>query len=316
MKIMKKMFLLLFVICFSAHLFGQGNNIYKNKSTFESVVKSNDIEKLKALDFVDSEFLNFKDFGTKPIAIAIQETGNKEIIDYLIEKGADLKNVDMWNGSALSYIPYYWYMKNRGNYGPDPFRSKICKIRYYKSNPDVEKNIDLAKYLLSKGAELESKNKGQSPWELVVKHNELDILKFYVEYNNNEIPEEMHSVVMMEACDQKNYDIVKYLLEIGVSGNQEDKNNFAALARAADSPEIAKLLLENGAKINKVGYLGTTPIMHAAREGCVEVVKLFIDNGADISIKSNKGYDAIKYAKKFNDKETKDEIITLLKNAK
>ncbi len=313
---MKKLFLILFVISISAHLFGQGNDIYKKLSTFESVVKLNDIEKLKELDFVDNEFLNFKEFYIKPIATAIRETGNKDIIDYLIEKGADLKNVDKWNGSALTYIPYYWYMENRGDYGPDPFRSQICKTRYYRSNPDVEKNIQFAKYLLSKGAELSHNREKENPWELAVKHNELDILKFYVEINNNKIPEEMHSPLMMEACDQKNYDIVTYLIEMGVNGDQEDKSNFAALARASDSPEIAKLLLANGAQINKIGYAGTTPIMHAAREGCVEVVKLFIENGADVSVKSNKGYKAINYAKKFNNRETKDEIITLLKNAK
>lgn len=313
---MQKLFSVLLLACISTQLLGQPDKIYKQKSKFESVLELNDIEKLKELDFIDSTFLNFEGFYTRPIAIAILETGNKEIINYLIEKGADLKNVDKGNGSALSYIPYYWYMKNRYDYGPDPFRSGICKIRYYKSNPDIEKNIKLANYLLSKGATLETNSERENPWVLVVRHNELDILKFFVEYNNNIIPEEVHAAVMMEACDQKNYDIVKYLLENGVSGEQKNEKDFTALARASDSPEIAKLLLENGAQINKIGYHGTTPIMHAAREGCVESVKLFIEHGADVSIKSNRGYTAKKYAKKFNNKGTKDEIISILKHAK
>jgi len=268
---MRKLFLTLIVFCLSLQLFGQNDSYLKKLSKFKTTIKLNDVEKLKELDFVNSEFLNHKDFGVKPIAFVILETGNKKMIEYLISKGADLNNVNNKNGSAFTYIPYYWYLKYRNDYGPkiDALTKLPCKTRYYKKNIDVNKNLDLAKYLHSKGALLNCNQESYNPWVLTVKYDELDILKFFVKINDNKIPEKLHAKLMLEACTKRNYDFVKFFIDTGMSGDQEDENKFSAIARAANSPKITRFLFKNGAKINKIGYLGTTPIMHASRDGCV-----------------------------------------------
>ena len=60
--------------------------------------------------------------------------------------------------------------------------------------------------------------------------------------------------------------------------------------------EAVKGLIVAGADINKKS-IGMTPLMYAARYNKVEIVKYLIANGADLKIKSNKGYTALKYAK-------------------
>lgn len=60
--------------------------------------------------------------------------------------------------------------------------------------------------------------------------------------------------------------------------------------------EAVKSMIEAGVNINKKS-IGMTPLMFAARQNRVKIVKLLIANGADLNVKSDKGYTALKYAK-------------------
>jgi len=60
--------------------------------------------------------------------------------------------------------------------------------------------------------------------------------------------------------------------------------------------EAVKGMIEAGVDINKKS-VGMTPLMFAARQNRVKIVKLLISSGADIKAKSDKGYTALKYAK-------------------
>ena len=60
--------------------------------------------------------------------------------------------------------------------------------------------------------------------------------------------------------------------------------------------EAVKGMIEAGVNVNKKS-LGMTPLMYAARQNRVEILKLLIANGADLKTKSKNGYTALKYAK-------------------
>ncbi len=59
--------------------------------------------------------------------------------------------------------------------------------------------------------------------------------------------------------------------------------------------EAVKGMIEAGADVNKKS-VGMTPLMYAARQNRVEILKLLIANGANLKVKSNRGYSALKYA--------------------
>jgi len=59
--------------------------------------------------------------------------------------------------------------------------------------------------------------------------------------------------------------------------------------------EAVKGMIEAGADVNKKS-VGMTPLMYAARQNRVEIVKLLIANGANVKVKSNRGITALKYA--------------------
>jgi len=58
-----------------------------------------------------------------------------------------------------------------------------------------------------------------------------------------------------------------------------------------------------------------TPLMYAARQNRVEIVKLLITNGADLKTKSKKGHTALKYAEMSNAHDAvqiiSDELLAL-----
>ena len=50
--------------------------------------------------------------------------------------------------------------------------------------------------------------------------------------------------------------------------------------------EVARILLNHGAKIEDEDYTQMTPLHHAAKEGCAEIVDLLLTKGAQLEAKS------------------------------
>lgn len=82
-------------------------------------------------------------------------------------------------------------------------------------------------------------------------------------------------------------DIVELLLEKGADPNIATANDFKVAplhsACATSDIEIARLLIANGADVNKKQMAGVTPLHSAAHNGQTELVKLLLQNGADVN---------------------------------
>lgn len=75
-------------------------------------------------------------------------------------------------------------------------------------------------------------------------------------------------------------------------------NPFCVSIAKGDMTTV-KTLIELGEDVNKRSN-GMTPLMYAAKFNRVEILKLLIENGADLDRKSAKGLTAVKYAKLSN----------------
>lgn len=78
------------------------------------------------------------------------------------------------------------------------------------------------------------------------------------------------------------------LLANGADVNALDLHGMAPLHYAAgmcDRGDIVKLLLDNGADIQKKSGASFTPILFAAQKDCADIVMLLINSGADVKIK-------------------------------
>ena len=67
--------------------------------------------------------------------------------------------------------------------------------------------------------------------------------------------------------------------------------------------ETVKKLIELGADVNEKSN-GLTPAMYAARFNKTEILKLLVSKGANLNLKSELGYKAVKYAQLSNATES------------
>ena len=99
--------------------------------------------------------------------------------------------------------------------------------------------------------------------------------------------------VACKVRDKGNVELVKLFLNSGLEFdiNAEGIDGFTPLQYAVSSGnnEIVKVLLENGASVNKPDNSGATPIMNAVAQydNDDSVIKTLLENGADTSIANN-----------------------------
>ena len=87
------------------------------------------------------------------------------------------------------------------------------------------------------------------------------------------------------------YEIAELLIDKGADVNKADKDGRTPLFVAAEAgyAEIVELLANNGADINKVDVYKYTPLNAAAESGREDVVEYLIDQGADLDKPSKYG---------------------------
>ena len=116
---------------------------------------------------------------------------------------------------------------------------------------------------------------------------------------NSQNPEQ-RSALMFAAFDG-HISIVELLLTHGADINAKDNIGRGALMYAASGPNepTVKLLIEKGAEVNTIDlHEAWTPLMFAAAEGQIEVVKTLLENNADWTLKDTDGDTASSFAQK------------------
>ncbi|MBG9386943.1 ankyrin repeat domain-containing protein [Caenimonas aquaedulcis] len=104
---------------------------------------------------------------------------------------------------------------------------------------------------------------------------------------------------LMMAALKGHLDIAKLLIERNADVN---KTGWTPLHYAATGGHLAiiELLLENHAYIDAESPNGTTPLMMAAQYGSPQAVKLLLDSGADPGLKNQLGLTAMDFAQRGN----------------
>jgi hypothetical protein len=250
---------------------------------------------ITAIDNVYTLFYNRK-FDVLKHLIAKFEV--KPTADYLV----NLNTYDFVCGVGL---------KRKKDYSPACVPAKV-----YETNRESERKIGLANLIIDKGIKANS-----DALNSCIGKNEFELFKLlYQNFDNATLKQIESEKLMVSAADYGCFDFVKYLLENNISANAYDHSveeqgfKFYALYRSVKYPEIFNLLVENGADINVQGYAGTTTIIHAAREGCTEVIQYLLDKNVD-PYEVHGNMSAYDMAKKYN-KKNKKEVLELFKPLK
>lgn len=176
-------------------------------------------------------------------------------------------------------------------------------LLYAAYNGDAE----LAQKLLEAGADPNLRNEyGSFPLSEAVQNDSTEVVRQLLEHgaDANQANLEGESALMV-AARQGSLEAARLLLEHGADVNAKEQwGGQSALmwAAAQGQPEMMKLLIAAGADINAHGSArlwdrrimneprpkdmnkgGFNPLLYAARQGCIECVKVLVDAGADLN---------------------------------
>jgi len=114
----------------------------------------------------------------------------------------------------------------------------------------------------------------------------------------NTVDENQHTALMLAAYNGHHH-VMKVLIDKGAKIEMVDGMNRTALMFASTGPftQAVKMLINAGANVNATDNQEKwTPVMMAAAEGQLEVVKLLVANGADLSMVDVDGESSLDFA--------------------
>ena len=120
--------------------------------------------------------------------------------------------------------------------------------------------------------------------------NNYQLLQHFLQ-SGADIPVNAHfdlTAALVMAFRNKNFELAKFLVEIGADPNVKVTNGCTALmyASANENLEMVKFLVENSADPNEKNRGGWTALMFAFEKGNFEMVKFLVENGADPNSKN------------------------------
>ncbi len=258
---------------------------------------------------------NYKNITNDSIAITYFDKKNK---------GKSIENYDgiscLINGKRYDFLSHLvknynpdlsyllWFLKTQDIMWD--LSSQGCrKTNYYKTDNDKKRMVRVAKLALEKGFDLEDKH-----WVRAVTNNDLELIQLYFEKNRSSLAKKVLDEMVSEAAVHHNIDILSFLLDNGGDPNGNSDGMYH-IFRAVSNIDTFNLLIERKAKMHPIGYGGST-IVHAAREGCLDVIRILMKNGADPKmVYDGSKLSAIKMAKKYN-KHNSSEVLKLFKSKK
>lgn len=98
-------------------------------------------------------------------------------------------------------------------------------------------------------------------------------------------------VRLVEAVIAHNLSAIKDALRDGANPKATFNDNYTALHTAAvyGQADAALLLLDNGADVNEGNFISGTPLMAAADNGRIEVVRILLERGANVCVVADGG---------------------------
>ncbi|MBN1457855.1 MAG: ankyrin repeat domain-containing protein [Sedimentisphaerales bacterium] len=231
-----------------------------------------DLDLVKSLIEDDSEVDKEEDSSGYTALHRAVMGGHKEVVEYLIAKGA-----------CIDYIAG----------GNTPLSRAV-----YKGH------IEIVRLLLDHGADVNVKNNWEDskpPLEIAVERGQKEIVSLLVESGAG-------STSIQTAAYLGLQEQVKKFLDQGIEINVKDGRGNTPLLYAAmgGHEQLVRFLIEQGASINEKGANGNTALYHAVQSGNSSVITFLLDNGAEASFFIKMRANMIRAAEeqKTKDKET------------
>ncbi|KAK6336768.1 hypothetical protein TWF718_009558 [Orbilia javanica] len=211
--------------------------------------------------------------------------GHKKVARLLvdIDRGASIEAKKYYDSMLLMLVRWEWYERA---VKPSQNRRTYSEVVYDGLTSSViaatERNIEVMKSLLDKGANIEAKDY-------------------------------FHQTPLLIAVGRGDTRIIEFLLNNGADLEAKDSTGWTSLHIAVKMrfDWVAGLLIKKGANIEANNGYGWTPLIAALKQGYTyRMVQLLLDEGADKEARDEKGWTPLLIASKMRDKE----IVELLLN--
>ena len=286
---------------------------------FYAAIRNNDLGTLRAL--VKEHGPNLADSqGQSPLMLAAAY-GSLDAFKLLLDAGADVKASSDFGVTAL-----HWAVSDAKktqlllNKGSDVnSKSQIGRTPLLVA-ASVHGASGVVKALLAQGAQVDTPdNQGVTPLLAAAIVNDTETLRILLEHgaNANARATNNGTTPLLNASSNGNVEMVRLLLDhgadpnaISAEANGQVKNGPIAIgfmtplhfAAATAQPDVVKMLLNAGAKIDKLDVRGMTALMASVATDHANpvVTRILLEKGSDPNIRSKAGETTLDWARKFN----------------
>ncbi|XP_025832280.1 ankyrin repeat domain-containing protein 17 isoform X2 [Agrilus planipennis] len=260
--------------------------------------------------------------------------GHTEVVKFLLEHGANVEDhnenghTPLMEAASAGHVELAKILLMHGagiNTHSNEFKETALTLACYKGHLDMVRflleagadqehktdemhtalmeasmdgHVEVARLLLDSGAQVNMPaDSFESPLTLAACGGHVDLAMLLIERGANieEVNDEGYTP-LMEAAREGHEEMVALLLSQGANINaQTDETQETALTLACCGgfSEVADFLIKAGADIE----LGaSTPLMEAAQEGHLELVKYLLENNANVRAQTQTGDTALTYA--------------------
>ncbi len=256
---------------------GSGQDIF-------TYVASGDADGIRAAIDKDEKVIKKQLRDKKTLLHVSSMAGQRETIEFLLEKGFDVNASDKRGATALHFAPDEQTADTLIANGAD-VEARIEK--YYPQWRPIhlaanEGRADVVEVLLEHGADVHAKTYyGHAPLHIAANPYIADLLRESGADIEEASDKWQQNTPLYQAAKRGRTDVVRYLLEKGAVPRAKTKWKEDPL-HVADNADIVQLLLDAGGNVNVRHYQFGTPLTEAVFGNRFDVVSSLLANGADI----------------------------------
>ena len=260
--------ILLLILIFVTLTFFVANGYYQNRQLFDAIKNDDIVSAEKAIN--RGAWINMRKHllympnvaytNPTPLITACEE-GNVEIVELLLNEGADINKKDNFTDQTPLFAALHGSKENRFSlakyiieqgadiYAVQGEKSTLYETLYVSEDDDektIEEGFELFKYFLQQGVELSVNNNYESVLTYAAHYRNYNAVKYLIEneYFDVDSRDPSGNTALIIAVKYERVSVVELLLELGADQSLSDNDGKTAMdyALACQNTEIINIL--------------------------------------------------------------------------